>query len=75
LHNTTQKVRNTTKITSSQIFFQSWKEEKRGISGGSKVELFTYTWITQKVIMMGKFKKNSIEKASYAVIIHLNLLI
>jgi hypothetical protein len=25
--------------------------------------------------MMGKFKKNSIEKASYAVIIHLNLLI
>jgi hypothetical protein len=36
---TSQKVRNSTKMTSAQIYFQSWNEKKRDISGGSKLEL------------------------------------
>jgi hypothetical protein len=44
---------------------------KRMKQGGT----FAYTWITQKVMMVATSKKNSIGKASYAVLIHLILLI
>jgi hypothetical protein len=68
-------VRNSNKITSFQIFRQSWNQKKRDISGGSKVELFTCILITKNVTIVAKFKKNSIRKASYAVLIHLIRLI
>jgi hypothetical protein len=72
--NTSQNARNTARITSSRIFFQSWNKKKRDISGGSKVGLFTCKWTTQKVMMAAKSMKNSIRKASSALIIHLILL-
>jgi hypothetical protein len=47
------------------------KRDKPRKQGGT----FMYTWITQKVMMVAKSKKNSITKALYAVLIHLILLI